>query len=229
MLISRNSQEKCYDKDVYISNNPLVRVHYAKFLGVYIDDNLNWKKHISFVCNKVAKNIGIISRIRRVLPLKILISLYYTLVYPFLTYCNVVWASTYKTNLNHLFSLQKRFVRMATFSEPRTSSGPLFQNLALLDIYKINTYQICLFVFQHQMNLLPPIFSNFFQSNNAIHSYDTRKAEDLHPPFYSSTYGQLTVRYQGPKQWNDLPEYLKKCRHLHAFKKRLKKYLILTH
>lgn len=54
LLIPKNKKKIPLDKDVYISNHSLVRVQYAKFLGVYIDEKFNWIKHISFICNKVA-------------------------------------------------------------------------------------------------------------------------------------------------------------------------------
>ena len=41
-------------------------------------------------------------------------TLYYSLVYPFLTYCNVAWCSTYCSNLNCIYLLQKRLVRLIT-------------------------------------------------------------------------------------------------------------------
>ena len=38
-----------------------------KFLGVVIDDRMTWKKHINYICNKIAKGIGILVRVRQLL------------------------------------------------------------------------------------------------------------------------------------------------------------------
>lgn len=225
-MLFTHRHETLPDKDVKMADNCLAKVPYAKFLGVLIDEKLNWKKHISFISNKIAKNIGIISKIRHVIPRRCLISLYYTLIYPFLSYCNIVWASTYKTNLKHIFTLQKRLVRISTFSEPLTSSAPLFRKLEILNIYDINALQISLFVFQHRMNLLPSSFHNLFLSNNQVHSYPTRTSSDLHTVYFRTTQGQFTVRYQGPLLWNKLPNHLKNCTSLSLFKKGLKKHLL---
>lgn len=43
-VIPKNKKKIPFDKDVYISNHSLFRLQYAKFLGVYIDEKLNWKK-----------------------------------------------------------------------------------------------------------------------------------------------------------------------------------------
>ena len=94
--------------------NPITQRKAVKFLGIEIDENLTWKTHISNVCKKISKSVGIIFRSRFYLSKKSKISLYYTLVYPYLTYCNTVWSSTYKTNLSRIFLLQKRIVRILT-------------------------------------------------------------------------------------------------------------------
>ena len=39
----------------------------TKFLGVLIDENLNWKKHIEYIINKLSKNIGILYRTKVIL------------------------------------------------------------------------------------------------------------------------------------------------------------------
>ena len=39
------------------------RVNNAKFLGVIIDSALSWKDHITTLCKKVSKHIGIFNKI----------------------------------------------------------------------------------------------------------------------------------------------------------------------
>ena len=58
-----------------------------------------WKCHINHICKKMSKSIGIISRASFYLSTRTKLSFYYFLVYPYLTYCNVAWSSTYVTIL----------------------------------------------------------------------------------------------------------------------------------
>ena len=44
------------------------RVKLVKYLGLWIDDNLTWEVHIDHICSKMARNIGIIKRIRNFIP-----------------------------------------------------------------------------------------------------------------------------------------------------------------
>ena len=87
----------CNIKISILDNQNIVKVKETNFLGVILDENLNWKSEISHAANKVAKSIGIISRCSFFLPKTSLRMLYYSLIYPYFYYCNIVWASTYKT------------------------------------------------------------------------------------------------------------------------------------
>jgi len=68
--------------------------------------------HITLITNKILKNLGIISRIKHCLPFHVLLNLYYTLIFPYLSYCNIVWGSNYPSYLLHLVILQKRIIRI---------------------------------------------------------------------------------------------------------------------
>ena len=93
------------DIEISIDNQHIVRVKETVFLGVVFDENLNWKSEISHVANKDAKSIGIINKCSFYLPKTSLRILYYSLTYLYFYYCNIVWASTYKTNLRRLVIL----------------------------------------------------------------------------------------------------------------------------
>ena len=102
--------------------------------------------------------------------------LYYTLIYPYISYCNSTWSSTYVSNLNIIYYLQKRAVRAVTNSDYPAHTAPLFSKLKILDIFQINTLDIAKFMFRYHNNLLPPLFLNLFMTNSQVHTYDTRTA-----------------------------------------------------
>ena len=73
--------------DLCINNQIIDRVEHTMFLGVIFDSHLTWSYHIQHVKIKIAKNIGILCRARKVLKRTTLITLYYAFIYPYLTYC----------------------------------------------------------------------------------------------------------------------------------------------
>ena len=63
-----------------------------KFLGVLLDENLNWKKHIIFTEKKTAKNLGLLYEDRPFLERNVLLALYYSYIHTYLNYANIAWA-----------------------------------------------------------------------------------------------------------------------------------------
>ena len=86
--------------------NRISDVNETKFLGVIIDNTLNWSPHIMHISKNIAKGIGIILKARKVFDNETLFSLYYTFIYPYLNYCIHVWGKAYDTHLHHLIVLQ---------------------------------------------------------------------------------------------------------------------------
>ena len=70
---------------ISIRNNAIDEVKSTKFLGVIIDDKLNWTEHIQYIKNEISKSIGILIKIRPYLDKVTLRNLYFTFVYPYLT------------------------------------------------------------------------------------------------------------------------------------------------
>ena len=90
---------------IEINNQKIHKVKCTKFLGLYIDDELSWKYHIDQITTKISKMAGIMARARHYLSTQ---TIYNTMVYPYLTYCSVIWSSTYPTRLKSLFTIQKK-------------------------------------------------------------------------------------------------------------------------
>ena len=93
---------------IMFDNIPLKRVHYSKFLGIIIDEDLTWKPHINNVCTIVSRNIGIINKLKLCFPKTTLLTLYYALIYPYLNYGILAWGNACKTLLDRILLLQKK-------------------------------------------------------------------------------------------------------------------------
>ncbi|MCO0615633.1 hypothetical protein M8756_20460, partial [Lutimaribacter sp. EGI FJ00015] len=145
----------------------------TKFLGVYIDQHLERKSHINFIAAKISKSVGLLYKAKYYLPSTSLLTLYYALIYPYLTYCNLIWASTYVTNLQRIYLLQKRAVRAISKADYKASSKPLFANLKILDVFSIYSLQVSSFMYLYHNDALPISFTQIFRIGNQIHQYST--------------------------------------------------------
>ena len=189
-----------------INNQMLIQETSIRYLGVYIDYNISWKTHITNISKKIKRSIGILSKLRYFLSSKTLLSLYY--------------ANTYQTTLQPLFILQKKALRIITFSSYNEHSSPLFKDLNV-------TFQLAVFMYKFHNNLLPPVFDPYFNSVRMLHNYNTRLSSKMTYviPKVRTNYGTFNIRFQGAKVWNDISDDLKLLP-LKMFKKILKLILV---
>ena len=128
----------------------------VKYLGFTFDSNWTWKNQVNELCLKlIIENCRHIFKLRYYVNVDIIILiivLYYSLIYPFLTYGIQVWGLTYPTYLKPVTTLQKRVVRLMTFSDPRSHSEPLLKSLRLLKFSDIIHLEILSFVYQWYIN-----------------------------------------------------------------------------
>ena len=155
--------------------------------------------------------------------------LYYSLIYPFLTYGIQVWGLTYPTYLKPVTTLQKRVVRIMTFSDPRSHSEPLLKSLRLLKFSNIIHLEILSFVYQWYHKLSPSCFVNYFNPVSSIHSYNTRQSKIdnlLVKSVHTNQYGIPSLNYTGPKLWNTLSIDVKKMKPFSSFRQYIKNSVV---
>jgi hypothetical protein len=197
----------------------LERKNCTKFLGVYLDDKLDWKSHLNYIVGKVSKTTGILSKVKSCLDRSSLKLIYYSLVYPYLQYCHLSWGSASASVLKPLVMLQKRVIRVLNSAKYRDHTLPLFVGSAILplsDVYKLELGKLV------YSEVGRPTFFNFVRSSN-VHSHNLRSASDLRTSQPRSNLSLAFVTYTGPKLFNALPDNLKLASDIKSFKCMFKK------
>jgi hypothetical protein len=205
------------DSPVLFNGSEVDVCNRGKFLGVVIDDRLRYSNHIEMLGKKISKSIGIIYKLKNTVPTSILINLYYTLVYPYLLYCNVIWGNTFICHLQPLIILQKKIIRIITGSNYLDPTTPLFYKTKILKLNDINNYMLALYTFKRRAE------------NNVSypdHNYATRQRNDILPMFQRLSVTQHSPTFSAPHVFNSLPDEVKNSESLYRFKKAVKNYFI---
>ena len=159
-------------------------------------------KSINYV-KKLSRTNGILSKLRHFIPVDVAISVYYSLFYSYLLYGCLVWSYTNQGNINRLTKLQKKCIRILTFSNFNSHTGPLFYELKLLKFEDIVINQKILFMYDTFQDHIPDQLKKLFTFNKTIHSYETRSQLLFHISEAKTTkFGINTLRYDGPRTWN---------------------------
>ena len=212
---------------VLLEGRTLERVQYTKFLGVLVDENINWKSQINSVVTKLSRMCGILYRIRHNLTMEALISIYYTLCYPHLTYCVSIWACTWPSFLHKMQIAQNKIFRCMFYMKKFDSTRTVICEQKFLNFNNI-----------HRHFLLSFIFKCLTQQQGSQHfhiistSHNTRRNNvNLFSPQFRTVLFRNSILCHGPLVWNSLPLEIKKTVNSGSyshFKKSLKAHL-LTH
>ena len=169
--------------------------------------------------------LSAIYKARSVLSKTNLVSLYYSYVYPYLTYCIEAWGCAMQTHLHPLFLLQKKIIRLITFSPYLAHTSPIFLNLQLLPLEKIFFSRVGLVMFKCSNSMLPNVISNLYIKNNEIHSHFTRNSNLLRIPKGTPNFTTISARV-----WNEIVTKIIMDQHvsISKFKTMLKSYLLVS-
>ena len=180
-MVFTNKKSRTANLKISIDNQIIDEVCQTKFLGVMIDNKLTWKNHISYICGKISREIGMLIKARNYLNQTGLLSLYYSFTYPYLTYCSQIWGSTYKTNLRRLTILQNKAMRIICHVKLRESADPLYTRLGIIKFTDINPFLIGRFMHRCCNGKVPEIFVSYFLQNCDVHHYDKISATLSYP------------------------------------------------
>ena len=196
-MVSRNMN--C----ISIDGSRIEEVRQTKFPGIILENSLNWHAHCEYICGKMSKGIGIIIKARNVFNETTLLSLYNSLILPYVSYCIHVWGKAYDTHLKQVLVLQNKAVWIIAGVPQRTGADDLYLELDILPVKKIFVHAISIFMYKFVNGMLPKLFLDMFTPISDIHNYNARQAinNNWFVSFKSTSRGQQSITYIGPHVW----------------------------
>ena len=178
-----------------IDNVNIDQVKEFNFLGLIIDTNLNWKKHAEKISNACSKKIGILNKLKHILPLDIKKILYNSLIVPHINYCIMAWGF----ESNRIIKLQKKALRIITLSNYISHTEPLYKQLSLLKVDDILKLQQLKFYYKYLHNDLPRYLQNWrFVFKCEVHGHDTRYKNKIYTYKIKHEFAKKCLRHNLP-------------------------------
>ena len=134
--------------DIRIGEDIVLAADSVKFLGVFIDKHLTFFDHINHIGLKIAKNIGILNRLKLYLPHDTLKKLYYSLIHPYFLYSIEVYYNTSGIYRDRLFILQKRAIRAINDLSFDAHTNQYFASENILKIVDLHSHKTGLYMFK---------------------------------------------------------------------------------
>ena len=216
MTISKNSQEL----NIEVDSCKIKITEKLILLGVEIDDQLYFDEHISTACKKASMRVGILMRLRKLIPVNAKLKIYKAAILPYLTYCGLVWHFCKSSDCRKLERVNERGLR-AVFCDWNSTYEDLLLRAQLTSLYNRRLQDIAIFMFKVKHRLLPNNILNIFI--NTPRNYNLRNSDFLIPRFKSVKFGKHSLRYYGPYLWSKLKSEDRNQTSLSAFKRSIRK------
>jgi hypothetical protein len=170
---------------------------YVKFLGLYLDENLSWEGHIKCIHRKISQALFCVQRLKNVLPMSVLKTIYFSTIQSHLTYGLSIWGASCHVSL--LRTIQKKALRAICKLKFNSHTNKSFCKNFILKLDDLYEYRVAGFMYDYTRNLLPESFREIFPRTN--HGYGTRNATNLAQPVCRTAFSQSLPKYKFPIIW----------------------------
>ena len=203
-----------------IENKPFV-----KFLGLLVDEHLDWSHHCNYVMNKLSSSLYMMNTVKNFLPPDSRKILYHSFFHSYLSYGVMLWGpSTSAWYQNKLLILQKkamRIIKNVPYNTPNTDA--IFQELRILKLEQFIDLEIAKLMYKVAQGIIPKAIKDIFVLNRPLHRYSTRHIND---PQFNQTrnFAGISKSFlcKGPEIWSKLDNKIKSCKSVKSFSRQFK-------
>ena len=228
LLFNKQIQKPLSENFHLVHDQTSLQRHQAvKYLGIIIDDKLNWHCQVKNLSLQLARYSGVFYRLSNLVPIHILKLLYHSLISSKLQYGILSWGTAKNKYLQEIKVRQNNIIRSIIRSSKCSPVTKLYKDLNFLkleDIYKLELAKV-----MHKVhnNRIPKLISSSFTPLTVVHEHNTH--QKLCDRFFldrvHKEIGKNQLRYRGYQAWKTIPVKLKDLNE-NRFKKQLKIELI---
>ncbi len=148
--------------NIHIDGNDIGHIHEYKYLGVYIDVNLNWYYHVNYMANNISQRCGVLKRIRSHLTGETSKFLHNSLALPLFDYCDIGIVNSNCSHLNRLLNLDRR-----------SHVVNMLRDRMWLDV-KLHKLHTAVMIYKVKHDLAPPYMTKLLGNISEVNSYNAR-------------------------------------------------------
>lgn len=215
--------------DVTINGIPLQNDIKTKYLGVNISNDMSWNTHISHVCRKLGHGIQVLRRLKTFISIDDLVNVYKTVLQPHIDYCLTIWGFAPQYQIKRVQVLQNKIFRMIVGDYSwETSPRDILRYFNIPNVIQRRDYFNGLQVFKCLHDLSPNYMSDMLHSTKDFNMYSTRNSTTnmLYVPRPRVEIFKESFQYNGPLNYNTIPNDVKESQTLTMFKSQLKCHIM---
>ena len=219
LILSKSKQQT--QTEAAIGEHTIEKTKEIKLLGVTLDERLDFSAHVKSVSIKTSRRIGVLSRLRKLIPVKAKLAIYKSAILPYFSYCSLVWHFCKASDRRKLERINERGLR-TVFDNWKQPYEDLLRRAKLTTLTNKRLQDIATFMYKAKHKMLPPPVQELFTTGHT--RYNLRNSDLFRTEhFNTKKYGKHALCYYGPSLWSKLDRKLRASTSLGSFKNAIKK------
>ena len=206
-----------YNMKIKLNGKKLYPSKFVKYLGVLIDEHLNYSHHMTSLCNKLTRALGMLKKIRHFTNSTTLRSIYFAIFSSIMSYAVLIWGQNNTSQFKRVQNLQNKALKVINFAHSRESPLVSYKKSNIIRLSDHVKLQNFLFAHDSIYNILPKSLCNMYEFLSNKHSYSTRIACNNNislPKARTKFHGINSTIFQAASKWNF---FNNRYKHLNTF------------
>ena len=199
-----------------------------KYLGVMLDEKLNFEPHTKYILNKITKKYHILRRINRKTTAHSQILLYNSLISPHFDYCSTVLFLLNKNQKGKLQKMQNKIMRLILKMKFDTSIKFMLNCLQWLSVEQRIKFNTLKFIWKMENGHLPEYMCNKLTKRSESQAYNLRNNDEFNTTNHKKKSSQNSLFYKGVNLYNSFKRQFKSNSNFYEFKRNCIKFVKMT-
>ena len=204
-----------------LGNENLAACKSVELLGVKIDNNLDFKEHVTKLCKKGSQKLHALARISKYLDKEKLRLLMRAFVNSRFNSCPLIWMFHNRTLNNKINKLREKALRLVYKNDDLSFQELLDADLSET-IHEKNLKRLAIEMFKVKIKIAPLPIQELFAEHINLHDLRKKRSLDV-SKVNTAHFGTETIRFRGPKTWEMLPSEIQESKSLQEFKAKIKR------
>lgn len=193
---------------IKINNEVIERVSEIKYLGIVLDEQLNFKSHVNYIIRKIANKTNFL---RRIVSMFTRLTIYKSIIAPHFEYCSTLLLYINNNELQRLQKIQNKAMRVILQCNRYTPINVMLRTLNFMNVKQRILLRTLQFIFKIKNGILPEYLFNKIIYVGDTHNYNSRSKNDLYIRKHNSMLASKSLLCRGFKEYNSLPSEIKNC------------------
>ena len=205
---------------IVINDTKIQRNNSVKFLGITIDDKLEFNSHVANLCIKAGNQLNVLYRFKNIFSVEEKKIVYQTFVLSNFNYCPIVWNFCCTMMMRKIEYIQERALRFI-YNDFKTEYRDMLKLYDHETLHVRRIKAIACEVYKTVNSLNPTFMKEMVYEKDCEYSLRDGFRVSV-PKFNKIRYGRNTFSFYGPHIWNLLKSEIKGATSIHVFKEMLK-------